>query len=146
MFNQMKNRWGWKDTWQQSRQELHRWSQIIATGYALPQLLVMQGPRQLHELAHLAPWRKSHPLTAGRLRLGLQRIFAPVDSRSLWKPKSGKFGPTKGTVRDKQPPEVEKQRSFDNLLLSMSFQPPPHVSCGGWGRVNSKLQMLLTSR
>jgi hypothetical protein len=108
MFNQMKNRWGWKDTWQQSRQVLHRWAQIIATAYALPQLLAMQDHKQLHELANLAPWRKNHPLTAGRLRLGLQRIFAQVDIRSLWNPKSGKFGPTKGTVRDKQPPEVEK--------------------------------------
>lgn len=55
MFNQMRNRWGWKDTWQQSRQVLHRWSQIIATGYALPQLLAMQDHKQLHELANLAP-------------------------------------------------------------------------------------------
>jgi hypothetical protein len=99
MFNQMKNRWGWKDTWQQSRQVLHRWAQIIATAYALPQLLAMQDHKQLHELANLAPWRKNHPLTAGRLRLGLQRIFTQVDIRSLWNPKSGKFAPTKGTVR-----------------------------------------------
>jgi hypothetical protein len=108
MFNQLKNRWGWKDTWQQSRQVLHRWAQIIATACALPQLLSMQDHNQLYELAKLAPWRKNHPLTTGRRRLGLQRIFAQVDIRSLWDPKSGKFGPEKGIARDKQPPGMEK--------------------------------------
>jgi hypothetical protein len=39
LFNQMKNRWGWKDAWQQSRQVLHRWTQILSIAYALPQLL-----------------------------------------------------------------------------------------------------------
>jgi hypothetical protein len=42
------------------------------------------------------------------MRLGLQQIFAPVDIRSLRNPKSGKFGPAKGTVRDKQPPGMEE--------------------------------------
>ena len=35
LFNQLKNRWGWKDAWQQSRQVLHRWTQILTTSYAL---------------------------------------------------------------------------------------------------------------
>jgi hypothetical protein len=39
LFNQMKNRWGWREAWQQSRQVLHRWTQIISIAYALPQLL-----------------------------------------------------------------------------------------------------------
>jgi hypothetical protein len=39
LFNQMKNRWGWREAWQQSRQVLHRWTQILSIAYALPQLL-----------------------------------------------------------------------------------------------------------
>ena len=31
--------------------------------------------------------------TAGRVRLGLARIFRDFDIRGLWTPKSGKFGP-----------------------------------------------------
>jgi hypothetical protein len=34
LFNQLKNRWGWKETWQQSRQVLHRWVQILSVSYA----------------------------------------------------------------------------------------------------------------
>ena len=37
LFNQMKNKWGWRETWQQSRQVLHRWTQILSIAYALPQ-------------------------------------------------------------------------------------------------------------
>lgn len=29
LFNQMKNGWGWREAWQQSRQTLHRWTQIL---------------------------------------------------------------------------------------------------------------------
>jgi hypothetical protein len=36
LFNQLKNRWGWKETWQQSRQVLHRWVQILSVSYAIP--------------------------------------------------------------------------------------------------------------
>lgn len=95
LFNQLKNRWGWKDAWQQTRQVLHRWSQIIATSYALPQLLALRGGEQMQTLAALAPWRASQPITAGRVRLGLVRIFCNIDIRGLWNPKSGKFGPQK---------------------------------------------------
>jgi hypothetical protein len=41
LFNQLKNRWGWKETWQQSRQVLHRWVQIPSVSYAIPRLLVL---------------------------------------------------------------------------------------------------------
>jgi hypothetical protein len=41
LFNQLKNRWGWKETWQQTRQVLHRWVQILSVSYALPQILVL---------------------------------------------------------------------------------------------------------
>lgn len=75
MFNQLKNRWGWKEAWQQSRQVLHCCSQILAVGYASPQLLALRGEEQMQALAALAPWRAEQPITAGLVRLGLTRIF-----------------------------------------------------------------------
>ena len=95
LFNQLKNRWGWKETWQQSRQVLHRWSQIIATSYALPLLLALRGEEMEQSLAGLAPWRARQPITAGRVRLALASIFRDFDIRKLWNPKSGKVEPQK---------------------------------------------------
>jgi len=102
MFAQLKNNWGWKDAWQQSRQVLHRWMQILSIGYALPQLLVMKGGSQVHALAALAPWRVKQPLTAGRVRIGLQRILGHLKVRQWWNPKSRKFEPPD---RAKIPPD-----------------------------------------
>jgi hypothetical protein len=108
LFNQLKNRWGWKDAWQQRRQVLHRWTQILATSYALPQLLALQNGRDVTALADTSPWRSRQPVTAGRVRQGLQRIFRHVDIRSLWDPKTGKFGPKNGAQRSGQPPDCQK--------------------------------------
>lgn len=91
LFNQLKNRWGWKDAWQQTRQVLHRWTQILSTGYALPQLLAQISSDEIKALASLSPWRRHQPITAGRVRQGLQRIFRHIDIRRHWNPKSGKF-------------------------------------------------------
>ena len=91
LFNQMKNRWGWKEAWQQTRQVLHRWTQILSISFALPQLLTIVGGAQVEALANLAPWRQSHPVTAGRIRLGLQKIFSHVRIRDWWNPKCRKF-------------------------------------------------------
>ena len=38
LFNQLKNDWGMKQTWQKTRKVLHRWVHIIALGYIIPQL------------------------------------------------------------------------------------------------------------
>lgn len=108
LFNQLKNRWGWKDAWQQSRQVLHRWSQILAVGYALPQLLALRQEEQVNMLAATAPWRAKQPVTAGRVRLGLARIFRNVDIRSFWHPKSRKFGPNSRTQYVDPPPPLRK--------------------------------------
>jgi len=105
LFNQLKNRWGWKDSWQQTRQVLHRWTQILSTSYTLPQLLALQGGCDVQKLASLSPWRDKHPLTAGRVRQGLQRIFRDVDIRSLWNPKTGKFEPKKQSKMAGKPPD-----------------------------------------
>lgn len=100
LFNQLKNRWGWKETWQQTRQVLHRWVQILSVSYAIPQLLVLLNDAKVTYLASFAPWRLKQPVTAGRVRQGLQRFFCHVNIRALWNPKSGKFGPQKWPVED----------------------------------------------
>lgn len=104
LFNQLKNRWGWKDAWQQSRQVLHRWTQILSTSYALPQLLAQMNSEEVKTLASMSPWRRNHPITAGRVRKGLQRIFAHVDIRSHWNPKTGKFMAQNQGNRPGRPP------------------------------------------
>ena len=105
LFNQLKNRWGWKDAWQQTRQVLHRWTQILSTSYALPQLLARQGDQKIKALADISPWRRHQPITAGRVRQGLQRIFGHVDIRSHWNPKTGKFAAPKQGDKPKRPPD-----------------------------------------
>ena len=100
LFNQLKNRWGWKETWQQTRQVLHRWVQILSVSYAIPQLLVLLNDAKITYLASFAPWRIKQPVTAGRVRQGLQRFFCHVNIRALWDSKSGKFGPQKWPVED----------------------------------------------
>ena len=104
LFNQLKNRWGWKETWQQSRQVLHRWVQILSVSYAIPQLLVPLDDAKVAYLASFSPWRQNQPVTAGRIRQGLKRFFGHVNIRAFWNPKSGKFGPQKWPVEDEHPP------------------------------------------
>lgn len=93
LFNQMKNRWGWRETWQQTRQVLHRWTQILSIAYALPQLLATYCGEQVQPMMLMTPWRKKKQITAGRVRLGLQNLLRNVRVRDWWNPKCRKFGP-----------------------------------------------------
>jgi hypothetical protein len=93
MFAQIKNNWGWKDAWQQSRQVLHRWTHILSIGYALPQLLALIGDAQINKLSYLTPWRTNKSVTAGQVRLWLKMILGHVRIRDWWNPKSRKFEP-----------------------------------------------------
>lgn len=90
LFNQMKNKWGWRETWQQSRQVLHRWTQILSIAYALPQLLATYNGH-LQAWFDMTPWRRKKPMTAGRVRLGLHMILRNVRVRDWWNPKCRKF-------------------------------------------------------
>ena len=108
LFNQLKNRWGWKETWQQTRQVLHRWVQILSLSYTIPQLLVLLDDAKVKTLASFSPWRMNQPITAGRVRQGLQRFFGHVNIRAMWNPKSGKFGPQKWPVEDGYHPKRDK--------------------------------------
>jgi hypothetical protein len=105
MFHQTKNRWGWNETWQQSRQTVHRWLHILGLGYALPQILAIKGGAEITKLANTTPWREKDPVTAGRVRSGLVRIFGHFPIRDWWNRKSRKFGPPK---EPEAPPSTRK--------------------------------------
>lgn len=107
MFNQVKNNWGWKEAWQQSRQVLHRWIEILSLGYAIPQLLALQRGPEVDYLANFAPWRAKQPVTAGRVRLGLKIILEHFRIRAWWNPKSRIFKPPETT-------EDGHETSFDS--------------------------------
>ncbi len=106
MFNQLKNAWGMKQTWQKTRKVLHRWVHIIALGYVIPQLLTIKCPDSVLCLIDNTPWRKNTPITAGRIRMGLIRYFSQVRVRDWWDGKSQKF----------QPPDTDILRRFEDLL------------------------------
>jgi hypothetical protein len=126
LFNQMKNSWGWNDAWQQSRQVLHRWTQILSVSYALPQLLATCCSDQVEGLIHLTPWRKKNQITAGRVRQGLQRILGNVRVRDWWNPTCRIFQPpgSNGTETNKGsgPGKQEYMMSKSNMVEQ---NPPP---------------------
>ena len=93
MFNKLKHAWGLQETWQQTRQVLHRWVQIVTLAYALPQLLALLPKEHLTGLCQWTPWRTTQPITAGKIRLGLHRILWQVSIRDWWNPKSRIFKP-----------------------------------------------------
>jgi len=126
LFNQMKNRWGWKDSWQQSRQVLHRWTQILSIAYALPQILSTYCGEHVQSLMQLTPWRKENLITAGRVRLGLQMILGNVRIREWWSPKYRIFRPPV----EPNPPstdgsEVESLYGFMSENNLAGNHPPP---------------------
>ncbi len=126
LFNQMKNRWGWKETWQQSRQVLHRWTQILSLSYALPQLLATYCADQIQELIQLTPWRKQNETTAGRVRLGLRNILNNVRIRQWWNPKCRKFRPPLeafGELKDQLGSQNQLYRLSKSNLVEK--HPPP---------------------
>ena len=83
LFAAMKHGWGLKDAWQQSRQVLMRWVTILATGYALDQMLAHTDPARTPGLATPAPWRPPGTRTAGLIRAGLARLLRGVGPPAL---------------------------------------------------------------
>lgn len=93
MFNQLKQTWGMKEAWQQTRQTLHRWVHITMVGYGLVQLLSCLNSHVVDELCQHSPWRKQNPKTAGQIRKGLAGILRHVAVRQWWNAKCKKFMP-----------------------------------------------------
>ena len=93
MFNQLKQAWGMKDAWQQTRQTLHRWVHITMVGFGLVQLLSCSNSQEVDELCRHSPWRKQNIRTAGQIRKGLAGILRHVAIRQWWNAKCKKFRP-----------------------------------------------------
>ncbi len=116
LFNQMKNGWGRREAWQQSRQVLHRWTQILSAAYALPQLLSMYCSEQLHFLHHLTPWRKKAPVTAGQVTPGAAVDFQPCSG-------SGLVGPDVPEIRAQRNPwKNRRNRPFGENRLETAIK------------------------
>jgi hypothetical protein len=94
MFHQTKHNWGWNETWQQSRQTVHRWLHILGIGYALQQNLAIKGGAEITRLENTTPWGEKDPVTAGRVRSGLVRIIGHFPIRARWNDKSPKIRAT----------------------------------------------------
>jgi len=76
MFNEIKNIFGLKSAWEQTRQTLARWTMILNLAYSLPRLLALQlGPEVVQKLFPI-PWRQNRPATAGWVTLFIARFFA----------------------------------------------------------------------
>ena len=92
-FNQLRHSGGWLNTWQQSRPVLARWVQIVFVAYALPPRLVLTGGDRRVALTQLTPWRQARLVTAGLVRVALQRLVGQVNLRAWGDPKSRTFQP-----------------------------------------------------
>lgn len=125
LFNQMKNGWGWREAWQQSRQVLHRWTQILSAAYTLPQLLSMYCSEQMHDLLQLTPWRKKAPVTAGQVRLGLRLIFSHVRVRDWWNPRCRKFEHGSPPAKPRETVPLEKMAWKRQANNNRAANPPP---------------------
>ena len=93
MFHQLKQAWGMKQAWQQTRQTLHRWVHITMVGYGLVQLLSCLESQAVEALCRHSPWRKGTPQTAGQIRKGLVSILRQVSVRQWWNGTCQKFEP-----------------------------------------------------
>jgi hypothetical protein len=125
LFNQLKNKWGWKDAWQQSRTVLHRWTQIIFIAFALPQLLSTYCEDQLQEMLELTPWRKKNDITAGRVRLGLGYLLSNVRVREWWNPKCRIFKPPINQQVPSSPKDVTRNKCFGISKSNIAVNKPP---------------------
>lgn len=93
MFNQLKQTWGMKEAWQQTRKTLHRWVHITMVSYGLVQLLSCLNNPTVDALCQHTPWRKENPKTAGQIRRGLTLLFRHVAIRRWWDATCKKFRP-----------------------------------------------------
>lgn len=93
MFHQLKQAWGIRQAWQQSRQTLHRWVHLTSISYALVQLLSTLDATRIAPLCQHSPWRVKLAITAGQIRKGLRYHFRHVTVRHWYNPRCKKFEP-----------------------------------------------------
>ena len=77
-FHELKNSWGIKEAWQQTRQTLNRWVQLTTIGYGLIQLLSLLPAKNLENVMLNSSWRDKTEVTAGKNRDGLVKQFQRV--------------------------------------------------------------------
>lgn len=108
MFHQVKQAWGLKEAWQQTRQTLHRWVHLTMIGYGLVQMLTLFENDTIQALCNHSPWRKVDTRTAGHIRKGLTVVFRQVNVRALWDKRCQKFGGIKLAYDDDSPDSFRK--------------------------------------
>ena len=91
MINDLKTRFGLKDAWQQSRQALARWTQMLTLAYGWTRLLALVlGPQKLAR-AYPIPWRRQPVATAGWMAKALAMFFYGLPVRNYWDRKQQKI-------------------------------------------------------
>ncbi|SFJ08840.1 transposase, partial [Nitrosomonas sp. Nm34] len=137
MFNQLKQAWGMKEAWQQTRQTLHRWVHITMAGYGLVQLLSCLNSQAVAALCQHSPWRKHQPQTAGQIRTGLVNILRHVAIRSWWNAKYKNSCHQIGIKTGIQ--DVNKATACNTTKRSsaLHLQVGKNSNCGGWFTLNS---------
>ena len=89
-FNELKNLFGFKNTWQQTRQVAARWRLIVSLAYSLPRLMALVFGPSLGNTLLPIPWRKKRPMTAGWMAKALSGIFRNYRVRAFWDRKQQK--------------------------------------------------------
>jgi hypothetical protein len=89
-FNMIKNSFGLKQAWGQSKKAFARWRCILCLAYGLCTLAAFFWDKCLEKSSPI-PWRKNHPMTAPWVVKILARIFRYFPIRSCWDRKSQKF-------------------------------------------------------
>lgn len=92
-FHELKNAWGIKEAWQQTRQTLNRWVQLTTIGYGLIQLLSLLPSEKLGDVMLQSPWRDKSEVTAGKIRDGLVKQFQRVTIFDWWSTTCKKIRP-----------------------------------------------------
>ncbi len=92
MFNEIKNSYGVGEAWEQTSQNLHRWTSMLCASYTLTRMLsVIVGNKKNQNFTPLIQWRVNKPITAGLVRQGLDLFFRHFGFYRLWEPKSKKL-------------------------------------------------------
>lgn len=71
-------------------------------------------------LASIAPWRVKQPVTAGRVRLGLARIFRDVDIRGLLEPEVGNIPTAKHHAARRSAESVAGWHNGSQLAMQLA--------------------------
>lgn len=84
LFNELKNLFGLKDAWEQTRQVLARWTMILCMAYGLPRLLSLCFDADTVKSLFSIPWRNRRPITAGWIAEMIRFHFHRFPIRALW--------------------------------------------------------------